>query len=249
MRIQSPWEPARIRSRQPGWTRALALVALTLVPTASLLADEGADHAAGFWMIAQAGGTLGEDPASRWRYAIDAQGRYFDIGSGLSQWLIRPAVGYAIGANTRVWLGYGRFRVRDREGNSLYENRPWQQVDWRMSEIAGGQLQFRTRLEQRNLETADDTRWVLRLGLSYQRPVALLGADTLLLGIEPFFDLHSSDWGGSGGISQHRLAAALAWTLKPGMAIEAGYLSQYFHAEEGLDRANHLGVLRLRLNY
>lgn len=238
--------------RQPfSWSRrhALAILGLALLPVSSVIADEGADHAAGFWMIAQAGGRLGNDAASRWRYAIDAQGRYFDIGSGLSQWLIRPAVGYAIDDETRAWLGYGRFRVRDREGNSIYENRLWQQVDWRMSDIAGGQLLFRTRLEQRNLETADDTRWALRLGLSYQRPVSLLGADTLTLGIEPFFDLHASDWGGSGGISQHRLIAGLAWTLNPGMAIEAGYVNQYFHAEEGLDRANHLGVLRLRLSY
>ena len=200
-------------------------------------------------MIAQAGGRLGENPASRWRFAIDAQARYFDVGSGLSQWLIRPAVGYAIGYSTRVWLGYGRFRVRDREGNSIDENHFWQQADWRLDDVAGGQLLFRTRLEQRTLEIADDTRWALRLALSYQRPVSLLGADTLILGIEPFFDLHASDWGGNGGISQHRLVAGLAWTLKPGLAVEAGYINQYFHAEEGLDRANHLGVLRLRLSY
>ncbi len=239
-----------VHSRQPGWRYGLAIIGLTLLPTSSLVADEGADHAPGFWMIVQAGGRLGDDVDSRWRYAVDSQGRYFDIGSGLSQWLIRPAVGYAVDDNTRAWLGYGRFRVRDREGNSIYENRLWQQVDWRMpGDVAGGQLLFRTRLEQRSLETADDTRWVIRLALSYQRPVSFLGADTLSLGIEPFFDLHSSDWGGSDGISQHRLAASLTWTLKPGLAIEAGYMNQYFHAEEGLDRANHLGVLRLRFIY
>jgi hypothetical protein len=228
---------------------ALALSATGMLLATPCAADEGADHTTGVWMAVQASGDLGDRETSRWRFAIDAQARYFDLGSGVSQWLIRPAVGYSLGGHTRVWAGFGRFRVRDREGRSLYENRPWQQIDWQLPDVAGGRLQFRLRLEQRNLESADDTRWALRFLADYQRPVSLLGADRLILAVEPFFDLNRSDWGGGSGISQHRLVAGLAWPLRPGLDFEAGYMNQYFHAEEGLDRSNHLAVLRLRLRY
>ncbi|MDH3276284.1 MAG: DUF2490 domain-containing protein [Gammaproteobacteria bacterium] len=38
-----------------------------------------------------------DDGPSRWHYWFDAQARYFDLGSGINQYLVRPGIGYELG--------------------------------------------------------------------------------------------------------------------------------------------------------
>jgi hypothetical protein len=45
-------------------------------------------------------------PYGRWRYWFDAQLRYFDIGSGINQYQLRPGIGYTISDNMVAHAGY-----------------------------------------------------------------------------------------------------------------------------------------------
>ncbi len=218
---------------------------------ALLLCANGAARAIenepGLWLVGQVGGKLGAVESGRWLYAADAQYRFVDIGGGITQWLIRPAVGYAVNDRTRLWFGYGRFRTSDRVGDVVSEDRLWQQIDWRGPAIAAGDTRLRARLEQRELTEAQDTRWVLRLGADYRHPVSMAGADYLLAGVETFFDLNRTDWGGGTGMSQGRIVAGLGWALRSDLSLEAGYMNQFFRLDRREDRSNHLAVLRLKL--
>ena len=221
--------------------RLLALLAAALccvVPAASATEDD-----AGGWAVLVASGRLGGDE-SRFRYGIDAQARYFDIGSGINQWLIRPGVGYDLGNKVSVWLGYARFRTRNRAGVVVDENRPWQDLRFNPVFANGHRLSLRLRLEQRLIDASDDGRMVLRLMARYTIPVG--ESSRLFFGVEPFYDLNTTDWGGGRGRSQDRAFIGMGWPLGKRMSVEAGYMQQLFKVDGGEDLLNHLGVITVR---
>lgn len=233
-------------------TRLELTAALTVLLCASLIArPAGAatvDDDPGIWATFSTSGAFqSSDGPSRWRYWFDAQARYFDLGSGINQWLARPAVGYAIGGGVNGWLGYARFRARNSAGLIVDENRYWQQLDWSAGSWRNGSFSMRVRLEQRSLDIGDDIGHTLRLMTKYVRPIGE-GNSKLIVGLEPFIDLNETDWGGDSGINQNRLFLGVGWRLSNKLTIEAGYMNQYIWIEDEGDRVNHLAILNFKLN-
>lgn len=187
----------------------------------------------------------GED--TRWRYWFDAQARYFDIGSGVNQWLARPGIGYRISDTTTGWIGYARFRSRNSAGNVATEDRYWQQVDWSAGSWNDGRLAMRVRLEQRSVSVGDDVGVVFRFMAKYTRPIGVSGDTNLIIGIEPFFDLRDTDWGGDSGLGQNRTFIGLGKRINDRVAIEAGYMNQYLWRDNAENRINHLGVVSFKV--
>ena len=189
--------------------------------------------------------TDGQD--SRWHYWFDAQARYFDLGSGINQWLVRPAIGYEFRNSVKGWAGYARFRTRNRVGSVADENRYWQQIEWPAVDWNGGRVAMRVRLEQRSISTGDDIGLVARFRANYVRPVGEKGDTSLVVAIEPFFDLRDTDWGGDDGLGQNRVSILLGRRLSDSVSIEAGYMNQYIWADSGENRINHFGVLNFKV--
>jgi len=184
---------------------------------------------------------------SRWHYWLDAQARYLDLGSGVNQWLVRPGLGYEINDNLKAWVGYARFRTRNRAGNVADENRYWQQMDWTAGRWNGGKFTMRARLEQRSVSVGDDLGVVLRFMTKYVRPIGGDHNISLILGLEPFVDLRDTDWGGESGLGQNRSLIGVGWRLGDSVSVEAGYMNQYIWIDGGEDRINHLGVLSFKV--
>jgi hypothetical protein len=184
---------------------------------------------------------------SRWRYWFDAQARYFDIGTGINQYVARPAIGFRPGDNMTAWLGYARLRSRNQSGNTAFENRYWQQIDWTAARFGSGTLTMRARLEQRSVSVSNDTGLVLRLMAKYMRPIGSSGKTSLILGIEPFVDLRDTDWSGDAGLKQNRLIIGVGWQVSDALMLETSYMNQYIWRDSAEDRSNHLGVLNFRL--
>ncbi len=224
-----------------------------LIIAACVLAQPGtaraADDAPGAWLTGSVTGRLGDSDDSQWHYQVDAQARYFDLGTGTNQWLVRPAIGYALNDRSRVWVGYARYRSRNSAGIVADEDRYWQQVDWKAGQFGGGDWSLRLRLEQRDISTARDTRHVGRLMARYMRPLAGDSPRTLVLSVEPFFDLNTTDWGGDTGLSQYRLYGGLAWGLSPTTTLETGYMQQHIEVESGIDRTNHLAIIGFKMRF
>ncbi len=196
---------------------ALIGVAIICMPHVVSAADDDF----GVWSVLNATDAFHtESGPSRWRYWIDAQARYFDLGSGVNQYLVRPAIGYQLGGSVQVWAGYARFRSRNRSGAVADENRTWQQVNWTVGQWLGGTVTMRTRLLQRNLSTGDDTGLVLRFLAKYTRPIGDNGKKSLIIGVEPFFDLRDTDWGGDDGILQNRVSVGVGWPVRENLTIE-----------------------------
>lgn len=190
-------------------------------------------------------GKLSAEDGGRWLYKLDTQARYYDVGNGLEEYLIRGGIGYLLSDTTRAWLGYGRFVVESRSlGLMLDENRYWQQLDWKGGG-AGRPLSLRLTAEQRDVNFSSDVRHVLRFMARYQGPIDRGPADRWFVAAESFFDLNTTDWGGDTGLSQQRLAFGVSGRLSEHLRLEAGVMLRYFWRDAFGDRANHLGRLNL----
>ena len=212
------------------------------------LTASATDNDPGIWTAFSTTDTFQADGKdSRWHYWVDAQARYFDVGSGINQWLIRPAVGYAINDNTKGWFGYARFRARNRSGDVADENRYWQQVDWTARNWTGSRLTLRARLEQRSVSVGDDVGVVFRLMAKYVRPIGEGGTSNLVLAFEPFFNLADTDWSGETGLRQNRVFVGFDRRLSEQVTLEAGYMNQYIWFEDSTDRSNHLAVFNFKV--
>ena len=232
------------RSRFRTLTAVLAISVCGSLSAPALATDDND----GLWTIFSTTDAFrSDDGASRWHYWFDAQARYFDLGSGINQYLVRPGIGYELGDNVSAWVGYARLRSRNRSGNVADENRYWQQLSWTAGRWNNGTFSMRTRLEQRSLSTGDDLGLVLRFMTKYVRPFGADGGRYLTVSLEPFVDLEDTDWGGQSGLGQNRTSVGFGWRISKSLSIEASYMNQFIWADSGEDRVNHLGVLNFKL--
>lgn len=208
------------------------------------------EHDSGVWTIFSTTDSFPASSAtSRWHYWFDAQARYFDIGSGTNQWLVRPAIGYEIRDGVKVWGGYARFRSRNGAGRVADENRYWQQLDWRAGRWLDGNISMRVRLEQRAVDRGDDLGVVFRFMTKYVRPFAGNSDKSLIVALEPFVDLRDTDWGGDSGLAQNRVFVGMGWRLSNKLTLETGYMNQYLWVDNAEDRVNHLAILTLKTKF
>jgi len=200
------------------------------------------------WLIASTADALSDD-GTRWRYSVDAQARYFDPGSGVAQYLIRPAIGYELENGTTLWAGYARFRSRTQSGDYFDEDRFWQQVGWKARPLGDGALSFRVRLEERSVSRGDDLGITLRVMGRYVQPIGTSGRTEFVFALEPFYDLVDTDWGGSSRLSQNRTFFGIGQRLNESVRLETGYMNQFIWVDSGEDRSNHVLVLNFRLSF
>lgn len=233
--------------RTPLTSLWLAIAVTFILSPAPTLATE---NDAGIWAIFTTTDAFQSgNEASRWHYWFDAQGRYFDIGSGINQWLLRPGIGYRLNDDVKVWLGYARIRSRNRAGDVADENRYWQQIDWAAGRWMGGSWSLRARLEQRSVGVGDDLGIVLRTMAKYTRPMSADGKTSLILALEPFVALTDTDWGGDAGLTQNRATIGLGWRLSDSLTIEGGYMNQHIWVDGAENRINHLGVVNFKVKF
>lgn len=228
--------------------RDLAIVAL--LGCGAAVNALAAEEEIGIWGIFSTDGAFGSaETPSRWRYAFDAQLRYFDIGSGINQYQLRPGIGYAVSDNMSVMAGYLYGNASNGSGRTVIEHRLWQQLGWNAVRWSHGTLSMRARLEQQSLSSGDDLGWRLRYMLKYARPLGSAQNTEFTVSVEPFFALRDTDWGADSGLTQNRTAIGLGWKLSPTFAIESGYLNQYVFVDDAEDRINHIAVVNFKVKF
>ena len=225
---------------------AAIFVLICLLPAAAQATEDDI----GIWAIFSTTDAFDtESGPSRWRYWFDAQARYFDIGSGVNQYVLRPGVGYDISSNMSVWAGYGYFHSRSASGATITENRFWQQLSWNVARMGGGELSMRARLEERSLSSGDDLGLVLRYMAKYVKPIGESKGIDLIFSLEPFFKLNDTDWGGDTGLGQVRTVIGVGWKLTPKAGIETGYMNQYILRDNAGNLMNHIAVVNFKVKF
>ena len=223
---------------------AASTLAGTVVPA------NATDDNTGLWTIFTTTDSFPSDSgSSRWSYWFDGQVRLPDLGSGATQFLARPGIGYRPGDNLQMWAGYARIESESASGVSSFENRYWQQLNWKAGDALGGSFSMRTRLVERNVSNGDDTGLVLRFRAQYSRPIGGEGNKNLILSLEPFYNLNDTDWSGKSKLSQNRSVVGVSWKLNPKLTLVTAYMNQFVWRDSAEDSSNHIAVMNFNVKF
>ena len=227
----------------------VAIVASILMPFASPAA--WADDADDFriWGNVTARGNFGfVDPdLKRWRWWMEVQPRSRESGKEMDQLLIRPGIGYALTDHSTVYIGYAHVTNYPVVGDTIHENRIWQQYQW-SGPTPLGAFTARTRLEQRWQENGDDTGNRFRQLFKFNWPFSFHPAASFVAWDEVFIHLNTTDWGARQGFDQNRGFAGIGYRWQPHILTEIGYLNQYVNLRN-TDLMNHILSLNLFLDF
>jgi hypothetical protein len=217
---------------------AVFAVALLFTP---LLSAQTRDDGA-LWLAWVAQGRFGaaDTGLADWRWWLDVQERQRDEGEHFDLGIVRPAVGYVVHDRITLHGGYAWIPTDPLRRDEFVEHRAWQQVTWNVP-LFGQDVQARTRLEQRFLETDGDTGWRLREFLKTTVPLVDDRRWFVSLWDELLWDLGDTAWGQRQGFRQNRAFAGLGTFLDGGrrVSLEVGYLNQWID-RPGEDRLNHI---------
>ena len=205
---------------------AASLLSPLLAPAISAQDTQG-------WTALFANGQLDEDsPLLLW---FDGHARFSDDISRLGVSIIRPGIGTKINDRISLWTGYAWVVSRADGRSSITEHRIWQQATYRIAQTSFGTLTGRTRLEQRFLETGDDTGWRARQFLRWSTPLSPRWTATAWN--ETFIALNDTDFGANASYNQNRFFAGLRWKVTPRASLEGGYLLNHINGTQ--DQTNH----------
>lgn len=197
------------------------------------------------WTSVAVAGSLHE----AWRYNVDLHLRFGDDSDRYSQGILRPGIGYALNERASLWVGYAYVQSDAPFATQRTdEHRVWQQFTWTQPTSLGAFVS-RTRLEQRDVETGDDTGWRLRQMLRLTHPLAYVPRTSVVASNEMFFHLNDTDWGARTGFDQNRVFAGLGYDFSTRLRGEAGYLNLYQHREDRADRLYHMLSLNFTLRF
>lgn len=178
----------------------------------------------------------------RWNGWYEVQPRFSEVG--VSQLLLRTAVGYRFYGNWSAWLGYAWTPTIQPKYQT--ENRIFQQLLW-ADDLSAGRLMSRTRLEQRWIGGADGVAIRFRTLLRYHLAFT---DDELWRGVaqdEVFVNLNSPDGGPVSGFDQNRLFFGVNRVVNEHLNVDVGYQFQYVNRREpGFpDTINHVLLIQL----
>lgn len=206
-------------------------------------ADAQTIHDFGSWFSLNTQGKVrrcGEESRLLWWF--DGHLRYLDDTEGFHQSIFRPGVGYQATSTINLWAGYGWINTLPNGGTELQdEHRIWQQFMW-SPKFANCSFIWRSRFEQRFLETGDDMGLRFRQFFKVDKPFHCDSPFSFVVWNETFLDLNETDWGQQGRLGQNRLFLGIGKKLnglnKP--KFEIGYLNQLNRNKPGDDRINHI---------
>jgi hypothetical protein len=219
---------------------ALSGLAALLAPVA---AQAETDEAV--WVNATVQGSIKD----RLVYFAEVQPRINDGASELRQLLLRPAIGTKLSDAVTVYQGYARV-IDYREIGDQKENRSFQQITWNVAKGSFGELQSRTRIEERFVEGSGEVgirlRHMARWELPLEKKARPIGA---LAWAEGFVALNDTDWGARAGVDQVRLFGGAEIPLFGKSTLEAGYMAQITDLPAGRSRVRHIASLTFQLRY
>lgn len=191
--------------------------------------------------------TLIKQIAPQWSAQLELHARFFDDISGLGQRMIRPSVTYKLDNGLTLTGGYFHGLNNPVNGSSTIEHRLWEQVGYTFLENDAVKLSGRTRLEQRVVESRNDTGWRLRQQLRAEGPIVKDKLEWLVWN-ETFIGLNETEWGQRAAFDQTRNYFGFDVPVSKNVAVEPGYLNQYVF-RNGEDQMNHVGSVTVNIKF
>ena len=168
----------------------------------------------------------------------DTNARWIDGMRHVGHIQFRAMLGWRLPSKTLVSGGYSYVRADQLSGGTVFEHRPFQQLNVPLGKIGKAQLSTRTRFEQRLFSNFSGVTLRLRQQVSLAIPIDHASGLEVIVETEPFFVLNApSGTDVPTGFHQIRTFAGINLPISPQIAIEAGYLNQHILPDGG--RTNH----------
>ncbi len=176
------------------------------------------------WNVLLVTGSFSDKDSLYW---LEAQTRFGEDVSTLSQTVLRTAIGQKLSDKSSAWVGYAWFYTSAPLAQPPNEeNRIWEQLIWKKNfpELV---FSSRTRLEQRFFRNNDNVGWRFREAISLKKPIHQLKGTFLFAMDELFINLRNPvDDRFSPVIDQNRVYLGIEQQLNPSLAINILYLNQ-----------------------
>lgn len=177
--------------------------------------------------------------------SVELHARLIEDSDTMGQRLFRPALTYKINDRFSVAAGYfyGLFNTSTSE--SFHEQRLWQQVGYTFMRGENGfHFSGRTRLEERFIESNDETGFRLRQQFRLDTPYLTDGKMRGVLWNETFIGLNDTSWGQRSDLDQTRTFIGVNLPLTEHIALEPGYLNQ-LSFRRGENAINHVAAINV----
>ena len=193
------------------------------------------------------GGAINLKLGGKWRLNQELIARFSDNRGGLYEVESNTLLGYALTPTVTLAGGYthnpqyaaGHFTIMERRAREQLT------VD-KLVKLGRGSLTGRLRTEQRWRDGLGGTAWRLRPFLRYSGP--LIGKAKLVVSNETFVDLNTTGFQRQPGVERMRNFIGVNVPLSKKLALEAGYLNQYFFIRSDDDENDHIASLTLTAN-
>ncbi len=215
----------------------LNLVGLFAAGSVVAPAVSAQDDTQGWTALFVNGAPVDDSKALLW---FDGHARFSEDVSRLGVSIIRPGVGYRVNDGLALWGGYARVVSRATGRDNITENRIWQQATFGIASGTLGTLTGRTRLEQRFLNTGDDTGWRVRQFFRWLKPVGDRWSVTAWN--ETFVHLNDTDFGAEAGFDQNRFFVGLRWRAFDAFSLEGGYLLNTINGPASTANNNNFSI-------
>jgi hypothetical protein len=200
------------------------------------------EHDSGAWLNLTVQGPIGTKLA----YFLEAQPRVQEDFSRLDQMLLRGALGYKVTRRLTLYQGYAHVFLPVDGGADRNEERSFQQATWVVPGLSCGEVQSRTRLEQRWRSDADGMQVRVREMIRFEYPLGRGDGIRALTSVEGFAVLNRTGWRRDTGFDQVRTFLGTEIPVGGGAStIEAGYLNQIVDQPGAASRMNHILSLSL----
>ena len=197
------------------------------------------------WNAVLVSGPAGD--GSRLLLWFDGHARFNDDASDLGVSILRPGLGWRVSGDLDLWAGYARIVSRSDGAPDIEEDRLWQQATYPVTDLFGGRVTGRSRLEQRFRGTGDDTGWRWRQFFRWEKRFDGTSWSPVIAN-ELFVNFNDADWGQRSGFDQNRLFLGGAYRFSEKVRFEGGYLNNVINTAGPGAQTNHNAFLWLFLS-
>ncbi|NBX84571.1 MAG: DUF2490 domain-containing protein [Gammaproteobacteria bacterium] len=165
-------------------------------------------------------------------YSVEPQFRMVDQNSGYQQFLFNTGLGTWLDDKWQLWLG--QTIVNNNSANNITDDitntisgeyRLWQQINLVSNNTILGDFLFRTRLEERHPEFANN--WSIRFRERMYWTISLTDRQSFVIGDEFFVNVKSAPWITTQTIDQNRVFLGIQQKSTPTLSINLSYLNQF----------------------
>ncbi|CAO4137848.1 DUF2490 domain-containing protein [Methylorubrum aminovorans] len=179
-------------------------------------------------------------------FFAEVQPRFGNGISQLDQLILRPAIGWKVNERLTLYQGYAYIENRDGTGPVRFEDRSFQEINWKIGEISGVKVSSRTRFEQRWQSAGRDVGFRLRENLRFTKPLTQEKDSVSAVGwVEAFVALNDTDWGTRAGFDRVRTFVGFEVPIGGESTVEVGYMNQTARASAGGTEVDHILSLNL----